>query len=122
MTLKLRFFVSVGIVLYFILLQLLVKKNYISLRYALVWGMLGLVFAVLDVFPSLLQKLCSFLGVETPVFGLFAVFFALVFFVLILFSGVVSMQAEKIRTLVQQVALLEKKILDMKQGEKKWNF
>ncbi|MCR4924822.1 MAG: DUF2304 domain-containing protein [Clostridiales bacterium] len=115
MTDRLRVFVTIGIVLYFLLLSLLVKKKHISLRYALVWGVLGLVFLALDVFPGLLVQICDFFGIQTPVFALFAVFFTLVFFVLIVFTGVVSRQAEKIRTLVQTAALLEKRIMNMEQ-------
>ena len=113
MTERLRVFVTIGILLYFLLLSALVKKNQISLRYALVWGVLGIVFTLLDVFPGLLALICDFFGIQTPVFALFAVFFTLVFFVLIVFTGVISRQAEKIRTLVQTNALLEKRIREM---------
>ena len=113
MTEKLRLFVSIGIVFYFCLLAALVKKQSISLRYALLWGGLGCVFIVLDAFPNLLYAFCNFLGIKTPVFGLYAVFILLIFVVLIVLTGIVSRQAEKIRTLVQNAALLEKRLRDM---------
>lgn len=113
MTEKLRFFVSIGIVLYFMLLGMLIRKRSISLRYALLWGVLGIVFILLDVFPNLLYTICSILGVQTPVFGLYAVFILLIFVVLIVLTGIISRQAEKIRTLAQTAALLEKRIREL---------
>ncbi|MBP5465495.1 MAG: DUF2304 domain-containing protein [Treponema sp.] len=113
MTEKLRFFVSIGIVLYFMLLIMLIRKRSISLRYALLWGVLGVVFILLDVFPNLLYIICNILGVQTPVFGLYAVFILLIFVVLIVLTGIISRQAEKIRTLTQSAALLEKRIREL---------
>lgn len=110
MTPKLRILLIIFIFLYFYTVFRLLKKKNLVVKYALLWLVVGVIMAVLVIFPSLLTILCDWFGIVGQMNGLFI--FCIAFTVLLLMSLTIitSRQSEKIRNLIQYCSLLEERI------------
>ena len=113
MTSVLRAVLVVFSLLFVVAVLRLVSRGRLRLKYSLLWMGLGLVLMVCAVFPGLVSTVSRALG-----FGLasnFVFFVALVGLLGISLSltVIVSRQAEMIRSLVQQVALLAKRVEEL---------
>ena len=87
-----------------------VHSGRMLLRYALIWMALSAVAIVGAVCPQLVYALAHFLGFEVP--SNFIMFVGMFFLLAICLSlsMIVSKQALKIKSLVQELALLESRI------------
>lgn len=113
----LRIVLIVGLLLYFFVVFRLLKKKRMKLKYTLLWILMGAVMLVLLIFPDLLEKASRLLGIVDAMNGLFT--FAIAFLVLLtlVLTSIVSTQSEKIKSLVQSNALLEKRVRDIENKE-----
>ena len=86
-----------------------VRNKRLDLRYTLSWLLLLAVLFVLVGFPQTLDMISSYLGVYSPVNMLFLMGF--IFSLVIIFSltAAVSKQADEIRKLAQELALLKRR-------------
>lgn len=99
-------------VLFAIWVCIQVSKKRLQLKYSLLWLLLSLVVLVVAIIPSPVFYLSEILGFEKPSnFLLFCGIFFLMA-ISISLSAIVSKQAEKIKSLVQDLAILESKIED----------
>ena len=64
MTTTLRFVLLIGILLFFVIIVYLLKKNRLALRYTLMWMGMGICMFVLVIFPQLLDLIRKVLGFE----------------------------------------------------------
>ncbi len=110
MSLKIQIIVAAIILLALIGIINLVRKEALDLKYALSWMAVGAIILVLDIFPGIMDYLVHLLGIELPVNMMF--FFGFCFTLLLVFTLTVkvSKQAEQLKRLTQEVALLEEKI------------
>lgn len=118
MTPILKISLLVGIIVYFVIVVFFLRKHTLTLKYAIIWLISGVLLLVLDLFPGLVEAISTVFGFAVPANTLFtfAIFFMLI--VLMFLTSVVSMLNEKIRILIQHFALQEKKVreLEMKLG------
>ena len=105
---RLQVVLILAVILYFFLLFVLLKKNRLILKYSLLWVFSGVLMLVLALFPGLLTELARLVGVYDPVNALFAVITFCSILVMVSLTSIVSNQNEKIKRLVQQIAILEK--------------
>lgn len=105
--------ILIGIVIYFIMIIVLLRKRALMLKYTLVWLISGFLLLIMDVFPGFLSFLSHILGFTLPVNTLFtlAIFFMLI--ILMSLTSIVSKLNEKNRTLIQNFALRDKKIREL---------
>ena len=109
----LRMFLLVVIFIYFVIVFHFMKKRIVALKYALLWLLTGIIMLVLVIFPQLLEWFVRIIGIELPVNGLFAFAIAFLGMILMSLTVIVTKQSNKIKILVQQEALLEKRIRDL---------
>lgn len=114
---SLRVFLFVAVIIYFALILFFLKKRALMLKYTLLWIFSGISMTVLIAFPQVLDWLIYIVDIKSPVNGLFA--FAIFFVMIILMSltSIVSKQNHKIKTLIQEVAILEKRIRELENKE-----
>ena len=105
---RLQVVLILAVILYFILLFVLLKENRLILKYSLLWIFSGALMLILALFPGLLTELAHLVGVYDPVNALFAVIAFCAILVMVSLTSIVSTQNEKIKRLVQQIAILEK--------------
>lgn len=110
---KLRIVLIIAVIVYFGLILHWLKIKALNLKYSLLWLLSGVVMGILVIFPETLLWVSKLTGIQTPMYALIT--FAIAFAIAILMSitSIVSRQNRKIRTLIQENALLEKRIRDL---------
>lgn len=88
----------------------LIKKNVLELKYALVWIFVACGALVLPVFPSILNYISQIVGTQVPVNTLFLFGFYFVFFILFTVTIIVSKNAQRVKILNQEIAILKAQI------------
>ena len=118
-TLKLTLYVV--LIVYFLVLFIFLKKKAIELKYTLLWIFCGVVMALMLFFPKGFTKLINFFGITGTMNGLFIMFISFLIMISMSLTSIVSKQSKKIRTLIQETAILEKRLRDLeaKQKEKR---
>lgn len=109
----LRVTLIVVVVCYFIVILYFLKQKALNLKYTLLWLVAGVVMGVLVMIPELLVSIIHIFGIQDNMNGLFI--FAIGFIIMILLSltSIASRQNRKIRTLTQELAILEKRVRDL---------
>ena len=109
----LRIVLSVAVICYFIIILYYLKKRMLELRYTLIWLAAGLCMGIMVFFPSLLIDFVHLLGIESNMNGLFILCFAFIIAILMMLTAIVSRFAMKVRTLIQEISMLEKRIMEL---------
>lgn len=112
---KLRFSLIIALVLYFVLILILLKKKEISLKYTLLWLFAGVCMGVLVIWPESLMIIIEIIGIENSMNGLFILAIAFIIVILMSLTSIVTKQNEKIRSLTQTIAILEKRLREMEE-------
>ncbi len=101
------------IVLFFIFLFSMLKKNQVALKYALPWMFSGIALLVLAIFPGLLDSFAALIGVYSSVNALFAVLLGCCIILLITLTCVISREKREIVSLVQALSVLENRVREL---------
>lgn len=112
---SLRILLIVGIILYFIALYRLLKKRRFILKYALLWIILGVCLLILTIVPGLLTMISGAIGIAVPVNALFFIMLAMLIIITLSITVICSGFSDKTRELIQQTAVLEKRIRDLEE-------
>lgn len=113
----LRIVLILALALYFIIILILLKNKTLELKYTLLWMVSGVVLALLIVWPEILQTFVSLIGIQSNMNGLFIFMFAFVIMIMMSLTSIVSKQANRIKHLVQELAIMEKRIRDLEVSE-----
>jgi hypothetical protein len=109
----LRIVLLLCIVVYFIIVIQLLKKKKLALKYSLLWLFMGAALLVLVIFPQILSWICIRLGFADPMNGLFTLAIAFILVLVMALTSIVSKQTDRIKNLVQDNALLEKRLREL---------
>lgn len=109
----LRIVLSVAVICYFVIILYYLKKRMLELRYTLIWLAAGVCMGIMVFFPSLLIDFVHLLGIESNMNGLFILCFAFIIAILMMLTAIVSRFAMKVRTLIQEISMLEKRIREL---------
>ena len=107
MSIYLRLFIGGVLILGFLYVIHAIRKNKIDIRHALIWILVCILLAVLDIWPIILERLSRALGFELPVNMLFFLGFAIATVIIFGLTARVSKQNEQIKRLTQELALLQ---------------
>ncbi len=110
MVLALRVSLLAAICIYLTLIIVLLKKKSLNLKYSLLWLLMAAVLLLMVAFPKGIEFLANLIGVASYIN---AIFMAFIFFILLLvvsLTSIVSKQRQEIKTLIQNMALLQKRI------------
>lgn len=107
MILATQIFVAVLSLAFIIFIVVLVSRSRLMLKYSLLWLALSTIVLICAIFPQPLFALSTLLGFQTSSNFIFlmGIFFLLA--IMLSLSVIVSKQAARIKTLVQEVALLK---------------
>lgn len=116
---KLRVTLIAAVVCYFIIILYFLKQKALNLKYTLLWLVAGAVMGILVMVPELLVMIIRLFGIQSNMNGLFV--FAIGFIVMILLSltSIASRQNRKIRTLTQELAILDKRVRELEAESKR---
>ena len=110
--------VIVGVICFFMLILLFLRKNTLLLKYALIWLLTATVMLIFSLFPGILVSIARALGFELASNALFALLLGFVIIILLQLTAAVSRQSENVKTLIQTNALLEKRIRELEEARK----
>lgn len=114
---NLRVVLIIGVITYFIMILLFLKKKALSLKYTLLWLLAGFVLGIMVIWPETLIWFIHLLGIAGNMNGLFIICIAFIIMILMSITSIVSKQAEKIKNLTQTISKMEKRIREL-EGEK----
>lgn len=109
----------VSLIIYFIIILIFLKNKTLELRYTLLWMFAGVVLAILVIWPELLSRLVRLVGIQSNMNGLFVMAIAFIVMIMMSLTSIVSRQTNKIRHLVQEIAILEKRVRELEKDSVK---
>lgn len=117
----LRITLIIVVISYFIVILYFLKQKALNLKYTLLWLVAGVVMGILVVVPELLTRTIRLFGIQDNMNGLFL--FCIGFIVLILLSltSIASRQNRKLRTLTQELAILDKRVRDLEKDGREYD-
>ena len=110
MSTSLRIFALVLITIYFVVILRLLKKKKFALKYSLLWFLAGILMLIVVIWPNVLVWGAGLLGFEVASNGLFAICILLEIMIMISITSVISDFANRMKSMVQNMALMEKRI------------
>lgn len=113
MSLNLRVFLIVGVLIYLLIIIHLLRKKDLNLKYSLIWLLTGLIMLIVSFFPEIIYKLSNIIGIYDVTNTVFMVEGLFVLMILLSITSIVSHLNERNRKLAQKYALLEKKLYDL---------
>ena len=117
----LRITLIIVVISYFIVILYFLKQKALNLKYTLLWLVAGAVMGILVVVLELLTRTIRLFGIQDNMNGLFL--FCIGFIVLILLSltSIASRQNRKLRTLTQELAILDKRVRDLEKDGREYD-
>ena len=116
----LRTTLIIAVLIYFAVILKFLKDKALSLKYTLLWIFSGLMMGIFVIFPELLSRIIRVFGIQSNMNGLYLFCIAFIMMILMSITSIVSRQNKKIRTLVQENAILERRVRELEQdGNKK---
>ncbi|WP_392887987.1 DUF2304 domain-containing protein [Eubacterium limosum] len=117
MSINLRIFLFIIILVYLLIIINLLRKKSLNLRYSLTWLASALVLMIIIAFPELIYKFSETVGIVTPANTVFVIEGIFVLLILLSLTTIVSHLNDHNRRLVQLIALLEKRIRDLEKNK-----
>ena len=112
---------TIAVICYFIIILYYLKKRMLELKYTLIWLVTGVVMGIMILFPDLLEWFRGLLGIESNMNALYVLCFAFIIMILMTLTSIVSRQMLKIRILIQEISMLEKRIRELESENDKKN-
>ena len=116
---NLRVVLIVLVISYFIVILYLFKQKALNLKYTLLWLVAGLVMGILVVVPELLTKIIRIFGIQDNMNGLFIFSIGFIILILLSLTSIASRQNRKLRTLTQEMAILDKRVRELEESARK---
>ena len=104
---------SIAVICYFIIILYYLKKKMLELKYTLIWLVAGVIMGVMIYFPELLVRFVRLLGIESNMNGLYILCIGFITMILMTLTSIVSRQQLKIRILIQEISMMEKRIREL---------
>ena len=104
---------SIAVICYFIIILYYLKRKMLELKYTLIWLVVGLIMGIMIYFPELLVYFVRILGIESNMNGLYILCIAFIMMILMTLTSIVSRQQMKIRILIQELSMMEKRIREL---------
>ena len=102
---NLRITLIIAVLCYFILILLFLKRRALELKYTLLWLLAGVVMGAFVI--------------ESTMNGLYVLCIGFIIIILMALTSIVSRQSIKIRALIQENAMLEKRMREIEDGKDK---
>lgn len=110
MSTSLRIFALVLIAIYFVIIVSLLKRKKFALKYSLLWFLAGILMLIVVIWTDVLVWGADLLGIEVASNGLFGICILLEIMIMISITSVISDFANRMTSMVQNMALMEKRI------------
>lgn len=109
----LRIVLITAVICYFIIILYFLKQRALNLKYTLLWLLAGAVMGILVIVPELLTAIIHIFGIQDNMNGLFIFCIGFIIMILLSLTSIASRQNRKIRTLTQELAILDKRVREL---------
>jgi hypothetical protein len=118
---KIQIISIIASLIIFVVVVNLVRHRKLKTEYSLIWLSVSVIFIVFSLWRSGIDKLAVLFGIAYAPSVLFIILLVGIIFILIEFSMIISKQSERIKVLVQELALLkhEMEVKFKKNGQEK---
>ena len=116
---RIQVFFIISIIIYLFIIFQMLKKKKLNLKYTLMWLFAGMTLLVITIFPKIMYWISNTLGIHTPINSAFLLGSMFIIMILITLTSIVSELNSKVRVLIQEMALLEKELDDLKKDSLK---
>ena len=110
---NLRIVLIAAVICYFIIILYFLKQRALNLKYTLLWLLAGAVMGILVIVPELLTAIIHIFGIQDNMNGLFIFCIGFVIMIMLSLTSIASRQNRKIRTLTQELAILDKRVREL---------
>jgi hypothetical protein len=100
----------IGIISFIIVIIILIRKKSLMLKYSLLWLFSSILMLIVSIFPNILTFISTILGFQIVSNAIFALLLGFILMILLSLTSIVSKQTQRIKTLIQANALLEKRV------------
>lgn len=107
------FLISLLLLLIFLIIKT-IKSKKLSMKYGSFWLFLIIVMVIIVIFPQLLFKMSKMLGFEVASNMIFLLGFFFLFYIIFILTISLSIQSNKIKTLIQEISILKESVKDGK--------
>ena len=111
---NLRLVVIVFILFLFLLIVYLLRKRKLSTKYAIVWFLAIIVMLLTVLLPDVMKYIANLIGFELLSNMLLCIFIAILLFITLALTIVVSSNKRRITLLIEEVSILKKELEDKK--------
>ena len=109
----LRITLIIAVVCYLVIILYFLKNRALNLKYTLLWLLAGVCMGLLVVFPEMLVRIIRVLGITDNMNGLFIICIGFMLMILMALTSIASRQNSKIRSLIQEIGILDKRIREL---------
>lgn len=113
MEFRVRLFFGIAVIVYLFIIIHLLKKKKLDLKYTLLWLIAAAVLLLVTIFPGTVYYISSFLGITTPINSALVLAGMFIIVILITITSIVSSLNNRLRSLTQEIALLEKRMREL---------
>lgn len=114
---RLRILLALLVLAYTLTTVRMIRRGRLNLSYSLLWLFLSGVMLLVLIVPQVVDGLTRLMGIDLPI-NMVLTAFAFFSLAMLFFLTVTASRAnEKVRSLVQQMALLEKRVRDLEADE-----
>lgn len=110
MTVEIRIFLLVAVILYFMEVIHLLKKKRLHLKYSLLWLAVGVLMILFIIFPQIVVAFSNLLHFQSSMNALYILLIGFLVIICVALTSIVSKQNNHIKRLTQNAALLEERI------------
>lgn len=111
----LRIVLLIAIIIYFVLILFYLKRKALELKYTLLWLFAGMIMLLMTIFPQISVIITMLLGFESNMNVLYTTCIGFIIMLLMMVTSIVSRQSNKIKTLIQEIAILKKEIRELQE-------
>ncbi len=115
---KLRICLAIGLVIYFIALFYLIKKQRLILKYSLIWMLSGVILIIFLIWPQFVFDASALIGISDPVNAVFLLFAGVSLLLTLSLTSIVSQFNKVNRDTIQSLALLERRVRELEERDK----
>ncbi len=115
----LRITLIIAVICYFIVILYFLKQKALNLKYSLLWLLAGAVMGILVIFPELLVRIIRIFGIQDNMNGLFIISIAFILMISMALTSIASRLNMKVRKLVQEIGILDKRIRELEEAQKR---
>jgi hypothetical protein len=107
----------IGSLIFIAFILELIRRKKLKEAYALIWGIMSIVFLILACWMEALDFISELIGIKYGPATLFLVLLMTVILILIQFSVIISKQTDKIKNLTQESSLLKERLERLEKKE-----